>query len=105
MPASNAEFVDLENRINTSLQVVAALELTHRNPHYQRSLLLTRTLLCCAIIQLRGYVYTPGDDSWVIMVHAAANAVDGLNSVDISKLVFVDPVNGVRFIISSRQRC
>ncbi|GJE91607.1 Zn(II)2Cys6 transcription factor [Phanerochaete sordida] len=95
MAVTSPEFTDLEGRINTSLHVVAALELRGRPPHYQLSLLLTRTLLSCAVIQLRGYINCHESGSGAIMVHAAMRAVEGLKSLDVPNLLCVDPVHGL----------
>ena len=94
-----SECAALENRVNNFARVVLSFDLTSQDPHRQRSLLLTRTLLSCSTIQLLERVCRPWDAKYAIMLDAALAAINTIRTLDFKELACVDPVLGVIFFI------
>lgn len=95
--AFQTQFHALDGRIDGFKSVVAAYAAVPRaaTATRERGLLLARTLLCCATIQLyaRAGPHWDAEDSKVLRAAlAAADAIDGL---DFAQLAHVDPVLGM----------
>lgn len=85
----------LELRINSLLTVALSFDLDNRGVEYQRGILLIRTLLCCALMQLHSASNQTWHPDHSRVVQAAVSAAELLETVDVSRLVYVDPVMGV----------
>ncbi|KIP01121.1 hypothetical protein PHLGIDRAFT_509991 [Phlebiopsis gigantea 11061_1 CR5-6] len=94
-----SECAALENRINNFVRVLLSFDFTNQDPHRQRSLLLTRTLLSCSTIQLLERICHPWDAKYVIMLDAALAAINTLKALDFEELACVDPVLGMLWSI------
>lgn len=92
------DFRTLDTRINAFRTVVSLLDnpIHQTSPHRQRGLLLARTLLCCAVIQLYARAGTRWDSEDNKVLQAALAAADAIDDLDFARLAYVDPVLGVR---------
>lgn len=80
--------------------MLLSFDFTNQDPHRQRSLLLTRTLLSCSTIQLLERICHPWDTKYVIMLDAALAAINTMRALDFEELACVDPVLGVMFLVA-----
>jgi hypothetical protein len=91
------DFHTLDTRVDIFKAVVAsyAAQYPQTSAHGQRELLLTRTLLCCATIQLYAHTNLMWDNEDSKILRAAIAAADAINDLDFSRLAHVDPLLGV----------
>ena len=92
------EFHTLDTRIDAFKNVVElySAQFAQLSAHRQRGLLLTRTLLCCATIQLYGRTNTDWNNEESKVIRAAITAADATGGINFARLAYVDPVLGVR---------
>ena len=95
-------FHALDARVDRFKAVVASInDVPHHqaSPHRQRGVLLTRTFLCCATIQLYARTNPRWDRDDCKILQAANAAADEIETVDFNRIGCVDPVLGVSVLL------
>lgn len=95
------DFHALDTRVNQFKTLVSSLNdpQHHASLHRQRGVLLTRTLLYCATVQLYARTNQRWDSEDNKMLEAANAAADAIENINFDRIGYVDPVLGVSIML------
>ena len=100
------DFHTLDTRVDQFKTLALSLDQPphQSSPYRQRGLLLARTLICCATIQLFARTDPRWDRQDSKILRAALSAADAIDNIDFFRLAYVDPVLGVSISPIHRSR-